>query len=90
MTQRHISRRRFLQVSAFATAGAVLAACGAGDAPAAEAPAAEEPAAADSGDVMPASQYNEAPMLAEMVANGEIPPVDERLPLQPNGDRTAE
>ena len=83
MTQRHISRRRFLQVSAFATAGAVLAACGAGDAPAAEAPAAEEPAAADSGDAMPASQYNEAPMLAEMVANGEIPPVDERLPPNP-------
>ena len=83
MTQRHISRRRFLQVSAFATAGAVLAACGGGDAPAAEAPAAEAPAASDSGDAMPASQYNEAPMLADMVANGEIPPVDERLPANP-------
>ncbi len=83
MTQRHISRRRFLQVSAFATAGAVLAACGGGDAPAAEAPDAEAPAASDSGDAMPASQYNEAPMLADMVANGDIPPVDERLPANP-------
>lgn len=27
--------------------------------------------------------YNEAPMLAEMVAAGELPPVDERLPAEP-------
>jgi peptide/nickel transport system substrate-binding protein len=27
--------------------------------------------------------YNEAPMLAEMVARGELPPVDERLPEEP-------
>lgn len=27
--------------------------------------------------------YNEAPMLAEMVANGELPPVSERLPANP-------
>lgn len=29
------------------------------------------------------SQYNEAPMLAEMVAQGELPPVEERLPVHP-------
>ena len=27
--------------------------------------------------------YNEAPALAEMVAAGELPPVDERLPAEP-------
>ncbi|HSJ59119.1 MAG TPA: hypothetical protein VLC95_18160, partial [Anaerolineae bacterium] len=31
----------------------------------------------------PASEYNEAPMLAELVAAGELPPVDERLPEEP-------
>ena len=29
------------------------------------------------------SKYNEAPMLAERVAAGELPPVDERLPKHP-------
>ncbi|MGI6209819.1 MAG: ABC transporter substrate-binding protein, partial [Anaerolineae bacterium] len=29
------------------------------------------------------SRYNEAPMLAERVAAGELPPVDERLPVEP-------
>ena len=28
-------------------------------------------------------KYNEPPMLAEMVANGELPPVEERLPPNP-------
>jgi len=31
----------------------------------------------------PASKYSEAPMLAERVAAGELPPVEERLPLEP-------
>lgn len=63
--------------------------------PAAEAPAeeAEEEAEVEVGKAIEAgeseaeeepaaevSQYNEAPMLAEMVAAGELPPVDERLP----------
>jgi peptide/nickel transport system substrate-binding protein len=39
-------------------------------------PPAEEPAA-------PASMYKEAPMLAEKVAAGELPPLDERLPENP-------
>jgi peptide/nickel transport system substrate-binding protein len=29
------------------------------------------------------SEYSEAPMLADMVASGEVPPVDERLPENP-------
>ncbi len=29
------------------------------------------------------SMYNEAPQFAEMVANGELPPVEERLPSEP-------
>ena len=28
------------------------------------------------------AEYGEAPMLAEMVAAGELPPVDERLPME--------
>jgi len=31
----------------------------------------------------PAGRYNEAPMLAALVAAGQLPPVDERLPLNP-------
>ncbi|RIK55535.1 MAG: hypothetical protein DCC57_05245 [Chloroflexi bacterium] len=49
----------------------------AAEAPAAEAPAAEAPAAA--GD----TSDKEAPMLAEMVAAGSLPPVEERLPANP-------
>jgi len=32
---------------------------------------------------VPMATYNEAPMLAEMVAAGTLPPVEERLPLNP-------
>ena len=82
--KRDISRREFLRVSGVAAAGVVLVACGGGEVAApAEAPAdtaAEEsaPAAMES-----ASGFKEAPMLAEMVANGELPPLDERLPINP-------
>ncbi len=83
MVKDRITRRDFLRLSALTTTGAILVACGAGDsaapaeAPAAEAPAAASEAAASSG------MYNEAPMLAEMVAAGTLPPVDERLPMNP-------
>ena len=49
--------------------------------PAAEEPAAEEPAAEEPAEME--SMYHEAPMLAEMVAAGDLPPVDERLPAEP-------
>jgi peptide/nickel transport system substrate-binding protein len=48
-------------------------------APAAEATAAPEAPAAETA----ASKYQEAPMLAEKVKAGEIPPVEERLPQEP-------
>lgn len=46
-----------------------------------EAPA--EPAALD-------SKYHEAPMLADMVAKGELPSVDQRLPVEPLVEEVAE
>ncbi|MBI3959705.1 MAG: hypothetical protein HY328_12925 [Chloroflexi bacterium] len=68
----------------------LFAACGGGDAPAeptaepAAAPAAEAPKAeAPAAPVAAPSAYTEAPALAEMVAAGTLPPVDERLPAQP-------
>ncbi|GAB4530713.1 MAG: ABC transporter substrate-binding protein [Anaerolineae bacterium] len=45
-------------------------------------PSAEEASAYMIGAI-PAGAYNEAPMLAEMVAAGELPPVEERLPDDP-------
>ena len=42
-------------------------------------PAAPEPTAVPE----PTSKYNEAPMLAELVKAGTLPPVDERLPEEP-------
>ncbi len=80
-----ISRREFMRVSAVTAAGAVAVACGASGEPE---PMEEAPAdtAADSSEAAPAtpaSQYSEAPMLAEMVASGDLPPVDERLPVNP-------
>jgi peptide/nickel transport system substrate-binding protein len=60
-----------------------------------EEPVAEEPAEEEAGDAIVAeeatptpavmeegSEFNEAPMLAEMVAAGDLPPVDERLPVE--------
>lgn len=74
----------------------VLAAC-ASSAPAPEAEEAGAPAAkveeaapqeaapaakAEEAEAMP-SKYTEAPMLAERIAAGELPPVDDRLPNEP-------
>ena len=42
----------------------------------------EDTASADAAMAMD-GQYKEAPMLAAMVAAGELPPVDERLPIEP-------
>jgi peptide/nickel transport system substrate-binding protein len=80
-------QRRILSILVITLLGLMLVACGAESSPAetadvaAEAPAqtaaeASEPAAAP-------GSYNEAPQLAELVAAGELPPVEERLPLQP-------
>ena len=80
MNKQRISRRRFLQLSAIATASTIAAACS----PSAPAPEAEGPPAVQKEEVsVPASQYGEAPMLADLVRAGELPPVDERLPVDP-------
>jgi len=54
-----------------------------GAAPAEEAAAPAEEATSE--EAAPAEEYTglEAPMLAEMVAAGELPPLEERLPLEP-------
>ncbi|NLD43885.1 MAG: ABC transporter substrate-binding protein, partial [Chloroflexi bacterium] len=90
-----ISRRDFLRISALVGAGTVAAACGAQPAapaaptaapaaPPTTAPAAPAaPAAPTSAPVEAPARYKEAPMLAELVAKGELPPVEERLPDNP-------
>ncbi|MBV7339101.1 hypothetical protein KFU94_64980 [Chloroflexi bacterium TSY] len=85
MKRREITRREFLQLSTVAAAGVASAACGGGDAaaPAAEQPA-EAPAPAEqAAPAGPPSEYNEAPMLKELVNAGELPSVSERLPANP-------
>ena len=88
MSQGNLSRRTFLLLSAASTAAALVAACGGGAAgpsgaaeTAAEATAA--PAAEAGGAAASAGGYKEAPMLADLVAAGELPAIDERLPVTP-------
>jgi peptide/nickel transport system substrate-binding protein len=88
-TRVKVSRREFIRLSGIATAGVVAAACGAGgSAPAAveeQAPAAAggQAAPAAAAPVAAPTTFQEAPMLADLVANGSLPPVDERLPKNP-------
>jgi peptide/nickel transport system substrate-binding protein len=62
-----ISRRNFLRMAAGSTAGVIAASV----APVTLAAPAQQ------------MTYNEAPMLAELVASGELPPVNERIPKNP-------
>ena len=88
-TMRALSRRQFLRVSSLIAAGSLVAACG----PQAPAPGpavaqpTEPPAGAPTAEPVaePAtpSRYQEAPSLAEQVAAGTLPPVEERLPPDP-------
>jgi len=81
------SRREFIRLSAVASAGAVAVACGAGGEPEEEMeeamPADSAAAEAPAEESMAMSQYQEAPMLADMVSSGALPSVDERLPANP-------
>jgi peptide/nickel transport system substrate-binding protein len=92
MTQkRSISRREFLHLSTMVSMGVIVSAC------TSAAPATVENNAAQSTDAQqaapdtaasvpePAAEgaYKEAPMLADMVAAGNLSPVDERLPSNP-------
>ncbi len=82
-----ITRRRFLQWGALGTVGLAAAACAGGsDQSAAEdmpAQAAEMESEAETTAATPSSRYNEAPMLAELVSSGDLPPVDERVSANP-------
>ncbi|NLD43884.1 MAG: twin-arginine translocation signal domain-containing protein [Chloroflexi bacterium] len=80
-----LSRRDFLRVSALVGAGTVAAACGGTPVSPAE-PTSPPAAAPEAPTAEPAEapiRFNEAPMLAEQVAKGELPPVEERLPDNP-------
>ena len=93
----HFSRRDFLRATGLSGAAIVVIGCQpATNAPAAseaqtetspatqapaavEAPQATQPVAAASG--VSARGFSESPMLAERVAAGTLPPIDERLPV---------
>ncbi len=80
-----LSRRDFIRVSALVGASSVVAACGGSQSTPepTSAPATQPTKAPGSEPSGSSSRYGEAPIVAEMVANGEIPPVDERLPENP-------
>jgi peptide/nickel transport system substrate-binding protein len=81
-----ISRREFLRVSALIGAGTLAAACAAPGAPAAPSGVVGQPTAEPAAPAAPAGpieKYTEAPSLAALVAEGKLPPVEERLPEDP-------
>jgi len=63
----------------------ILVGCAPGATPAPEAPEVATPTEAPAAEAPPAvpTKYKEAPMLAELVQAGKLPPVDERLPEEP-------
>ncbi len=89
MQKRRVSRREFLRLSVVATAGAMVVACGSPNPEGTEEPedetvattvpttASQEP----EGEAVEAT--SESPMLAELVALGQLPPLEERLPTDP-------
>ena len=89
-----LSRRDFLRMSALAAAGTVAVACAKAEpttpptatpvppTPTSVAIKVEEATSTPVPTVAP-SKYKEAPMLADMVAAGSLPPADERLPPDP-------
>jgi len=98
MRQPSISRRQFLRLATVGTAAALVAcsptptpeptkAPAATTAPvatkASEATKAPEATKASVATQPPAAKYKEAPMLAELVKTGKLPPVDQRLPQVP-------
>lgn len=74
MSTSQLTRRVFLKGTALGSAGLILAACTPA-APAAPAAPAQAPAVA--------GNEKEAPMLRQLVADGKLPPLDERLPKDP-------
>lgn len=82
---RLVSRRKFMQMSALTGIGIAVAACGTATTapPEDNVPAAAQEAVPAAEVATAPSKYNEAPMLAELVAQGSLPPVEERLPESP-------
>lgn len=81
----NLTRREFLKAIGLSSAGLVLVACQpAAEAPAAETKAETKPAEAAAGAAPAASArgFIESPMLAERVAAGALPSIDERLPQE--------
>ena len=88
-----MKNRLSLLLSLIVIASVILTACGgapAGTEPAATEPAATEPPSGivpsteEPGATQPpvtVTEFKEAPMLAELVASGDLPPVEERLPV---------
>lgn len=84
-------RKSYILLNLFIVMSLVLAACGGAapvDAPAADdamadSDSSESSDSSDSDGAMAEMSEGEAPMLAEMVAAGDLPPVEERLPIEP-------
>ncbi|NPV07626.1 MAG: MerR family transcriptional regulator [Anaerolineae bacterium] len=91
VTHKRLNRRDFIRVTGLAAGLTVATACaGATPAPAEPTTAPAEPTAtpaeatpAPAPSEAPVSKYSEAPSLAAKVAAGELPPVEERLPAEP-------
>ncbi len=81
MFGRSLSRREFLRLTTVVAAGTIAAACTPTTTPPAAGGAAEP--AAQPTTAAPAATAKEAPALAALVAEGKLPPLDERLPLNP-------
>lgn len=80
MAEKKLSRRDFLRLSSAVGAGLALAGVPAANALGLVKPSYASPAV---GAAAQSGRYKEAPMLAERVAAGTLPTVDERLPLEP-------
>jgi len=86
MVEKALSTHRLWRSSIFLLIIALMvSACGGGASDPA-APAAEDPIAPAAQEAAPAADdgaYHESPLLADRVAAGELPPIEERLPVEP-------
>ena len=83
MSNKRISRREFLYLGAAATAGAALVACQPQTVVVKETVVVEKEKVVEKVVTATPEPLGEAPMLAEMVKQGSLPPASERLPPNP-------
>ena len=81
--KRKLTRRGFLNSTVFLYLGTRLTGCGKGGHQAPDSASKPVPVVKSDASSVPIRKYHEAPILAEKVARGELPPVDERLPRIP-------